>query len=160
MQFDEKNHAEILLEASGLVGYAASLCEGLSPANGQMNHKQFNSTAAGAFGVLALALDKAFWALQEAEHDYRESHGITYGGDKASLPASLTAHSEPREQITKLWRDYYHELTGNEGAPNYDENGSLFWWIAKHTPGNQTEILHKCYNLGYADGRKRRLLID
>lgn len=58
------------------------------------------------------------------------------------------------KEVSKIWLDYYHELTGKTGAPTYDENNSLFGWIVENALMRQTDILHICYEAGYKDGLK------
>ena len=61
--------AAALAEAGGLICNALMLCEGMTPANNQMDDKQFSNAASGAFGLMAFALERAFALISEAERE-------------------------------------------------------------------------------------------
>jgi len=62
-----------------------------------------------------------------------------------------TYHTE----VTRIWLDYYHELTGKDGVPSRDESGNLYWWIAKFAPKFQTDILDAMYEAGFNAGARQ-----
>lgn len=78
MLFDNQKHADALLEAEGLICKALMLCEGMDGANCQMGDKQYISAAAGAFSLMALALNGVHDLISEAESDFRLSHALHY----------------------------------------------------------------------------------
>ena len=77
--YDYKKHAEAMLEVESLVAYASNVCEGMHPANNQMEERQYNNTASGVFGLMAGALDRAYALMSEHEADFRRAHGLGYG---------------------------------------------------------------------------------
>ena len=76
--FDYKKHADILLDVYCIVSNALKASEGLQLASGYLNLGQYSETAAGVFGLMALALDKAYDVLSEAERHFRLAHGLKY----------------------------------------------------------------------------------
>ena len=60
-------------------------------------------------------------------------------------------HSE----VTDIWLAYYHELTGKSDKPHYSYDGCLLHWIAEYSPGDQTALLHICYEAGLKAGHKK-----
>ena len=140
--FDNQKHADSLLDADGLLADALMLAEGMSYENTNIDDQQNAATLRAAMRLIAHSLEEAFTLVSEAESNFRLSHGLHYG-DKP-----ICYH----KKVTDLWLDYYHKLTGNEGAPHYDDRGNLFWWIAEYAPKYQTEILHICYEAGYKTG--------
>jgi hypothetical protein len=67
MEFDKKKHADTLIELELLVCHCMMLSEGLRPANNQMSDRQYCNTAAGAFGLMAFALNHAYDLISEQE---------------------------------------------------------------------------------------------
>lgn len=76
--FDKRKHADALLQASSLICKALMLCEGMEYANTQMDDRQYINAAAGAFGLMAFALDQATDLMYEAETDFRLSNELYY----------------------------------------------------------------------------------
>ena len=81
MAFDKQKHADTLLEVETLVCKALMLCEGMSDASCQMGDRQYGETSAGAFWLVAFALERVHELMTDTEVNFRLSHGLHYGSD-------------------------------------------------------------------------------
>lgn len=76
--FDAQEHFNAVLEIESIVCYASMLCEGMYPANGQMEEKQYMEVAAGAFYMLNVALEKAHGIINDMEGPFKAHHGTKW----------------------------------------------------------------------------------
>lgn len=78
MKLGKKEHAKKLLDVEITVSHAAMLSEGMSYANNGMTDKLYANMATGAFGILGVALDKAYEDISEVNLKLVRKKGLQH----------------------------------------------------------------------------------
>jgi len=71
-------HAQRLLDVEKIISDAYELSEGLRYAHDGLTNEAYANMAIGAFGVLSMALYKAYDIISETSGDYVKANGINY----------------------------------------------------------------------------------
>ena len=62
-------------------------------------------------------------------------------------------------EVSRIWNEYYKEVTGEEYI-EHNVDGSIFGFITKLRPNNQSEILDILYEAGFNAGVEKARDID
>ena len=81
--YNYKEHANMLFEVSDAVNWSLMASRGLRHAHCELTDEQFKDAAAGVFGLITEALEKAQILLINNEIPFMSAHGLTYGNGKA-----------------------------------------------------------------------------
>ena len=77
-EFNPQKHFDEMLEVESTLVYAFMLCEGMYPANNQMEDKQYMNACVGVFYMLSKALDIAHDMMNEMGIAFREHYGTKW----------------------------------------------------------------------------------